>query len=148
MTPMTLERKIKDNSIEAGLYRLGIAAVVIIAAIAVLCLLIPAIPEWFFGTKCFVLSHTGWYCPGCGGTRAVIALLTGHPLWSLYYHPAVLYAVTVFGAFMITQTLQRLTGGRIRGMRYRDAYLYIAAAVILINWIVKNAFLYMGMPPL
>ena len=146
MTLMSSERKVRDNTIEAGLYRFGIAAVVIIAAIAVLCLAFPAIPEWFLGTKCYVLSCTGWYCPGCGGTRAVIALFTGHPLWSLYYHPIVLYAAAVFAVFMVTQTLQRLTGGRVRGMRYHDAYLYIAAAILLANWIVKNVFLYMGRP--
>ena len=146
MTLMTSEHKTKDNSIEAGLYRFGIAAIVIIAAFFLLCAMIPGIREWLVTRQCFILSHTGWYCPGCGGTRAVIALLHGHPLRSLYYHPAVLYAVTVFAAFMITQTLQRMTRGRIRGMKYRDAYLYIAAAVVLINWIVKNVFLYMGRP--
>ena len=132
------------QTVEQGLYRFGIAAIVIIAAIAVSCALFPQIPEWLLSRRCTVLAHTGWYCPGCGGTRAVIALLHGHPLASLYYHPIVLYAGAVFTVFMVSQTLQRLTGGRVRGMRYRDIYLYIGIAVILINWIVKNVFLYFG----
>ena len=39
---------------------------------------------------CLFHLVTGFYCPGCGGTRAVKAMLTGHFLKSLCYHPAVL----------------------------------------------------------
>ncbi|MBQ6855594.1 MAG: DUF2752 domain-containing protein, partial [Lachnospiraceae bacterium] len=35
---------------------------------------------------CMFRMLTGLYCPGCGGTRAVKALLTGHPIQSFLYH--------------------------------------------------------------
>ena len=41
---------------------------------------------------CFFHRITGYYCPGCGGTRATSALLHGHFLQSLYFHPFVGYA--------------------------------------------------------
>lgn len=48
--------------------------------------------EWIAqGAPCFIYSLTGWYCPGCGGTRAVKALLCGRLFDSIYYHPAVPY---------------------------------------------------------
>ncbi len=34
---------------------------------------------------CMMQKLTGLYCPGCGGTRAVRALLAGHPLQSFLY---------------------------------------------------------------
>lgn len=40
---------------------------------------------------CMIHSMTGYYCPGCGGTRATYALLHGKIITSLYYHPIVVY---------------------------------------------------------
>ena len=67
---------------------------------------------------------TGIYCPGCGGTRAAYALLCGKPLLSLYYHPIVLYTVVVGAAFLVTQTIGRLSRGRFRAVvHFRPVYL-------------------------
>ena len=60
------------------------------------------------GYTCMVYRLFGFYCPGCGGTRAVSALLAGHPLSATWYHPLVTYTVVIFGGFMLTQTLDRL----------------------------------------
>ena len=41
---------------------------------------------------CLFHLATGYYCPGCGGTRAITSLLHGQILNSFLYHPVVLYA--------------------------------------------------------
>ena len=51
------------------------------------------------GYPCLFRAVTKIYCPGCGGTRAVYLLLTGHPVLSFLYHPIVLY--TVFACIYI-----------------------------------------------
>ena len=80
---------------------------------------------------------TGFYCPGCGGTRAVRALLQGKILLSFLYHPFVLYCVTIAGVFMMTNTLQLLGKNRWKiGLKYRHGYLYGGVAVIIVNWIL------------
>lgn len=91
---------------------------------------------------CTLHSITGYYCPGCGGTRAVRFLLQGRVLKSLYYHPIVVYTA-VFGSwFMISQTIQRLSKGKIAiGMHYRDIYLWIALGLVLANCLIKNLVL-------
>ena len=91
---------------------------------------------------CMIHSMTGYYCPGCGGTRATYALLHGKIITSLYYHPIVVYGVVVGGWFMISQTIERLSQGKLCiGMRYRDLYLWIALTIAIVNCLVKNLVL-------
>ena len=69
-------------------------------------------------------------------------LLQGRVLKSLYYHPIVVYTA-VFGSwFMSSQTIQRLSKGKIAiGMHYRDIYLWIALGLVLANCLIKNLVL-------
>ena len=71
--------------------------------------------EGYVKTRVFHGTYSE-YCPGCGGTRAAYALLCGKPLLSLYYHPIVLYTVVVGAAFLVTQTIGRLSRGRFRAV--------------------------------
>lgn len=92
---------------------------------------------------CLTHALTGYYCPGCGGTRAFCALLTGHPLRALYYHPIVPYTAAVGGWFMLSQSVQYLSRGKIRiGLNFRPIYLYLAAGILLGNWALRNALLF------
>jgi hypothetical protein len=98
--------------------------------------------------RCAFHAATGYYCPGCGGSRAVAALFQGRLLRSLYYHPFVLYSAVIGGWFMVSQRIERLSRGRWQiGMHYRNIYLWIALALILLNCIIKNAVLaFTGIP--
>lgn len=120
--------------------------VLIVLVLAVLLMVQAGVLDRFGGLPpCVLHSRTGLYCPGCGGTRAVIALLHGHILASLYYHPIVVYTAIVGGWFMISQTIQRFSQGKLRiGMHYRDIYLWLALAIVVINCLVKNLVLILG----
>lgn len=39
--------------------------------------------------QCRFHQLTGFLCPACGNTRAVLALLQGHPLRSIGYNPMI-----------------------------------------------------------
>ena len=83
---------------------------------------------------CMIHSMTGYYCPGCGGTRATYALLHGKIITSLYYHPIVVYGVVVGGWFMISQTIERLSRGKLSGEKscacnHRDCAAWIILTV-------------------
>ena len=90
---------------------------------------------------CLLLSITGFYCPGCGGTRALEAFLRGRFLLSLWYHPLVVYGAVIITGFMGTHTLERLKIGRVKGWKFHSWYLYGALAVVAGNWILKNILL-------
>ncbi len=92
---------------------------------------------------CTLYRLTGIYCPGCGGTRSTIYLLTGHPIRSFIYHPVVFYAGAVGGWFMLSQTIERISRHRFKiGLKYRDSYLWIALILAIVNFILKNVFLF------
>lgn len=92
-----------------------------------------------FSLPCIFWELTGYYCPGCGGTRACAALFRGEIVRSFLCHPVVVYTAVVFAWYMISHTIEYLTRGRLAvGMRYRDLYLYLASAIILIQWVVRN----------
>lgn len=94
------------------------------------------------GLPCLFHFLTGAYCPGCGGTRAVKALLRGDVLRSVYYHPLVLYGAVLYFWFMVSNTAEYLSGGKWKiGMRYRRWYVAGGVGLLILNFIMKNAAL-------
>lgn len=94
------------------------------------------------GIPCMFFTRTGYYCPGCGGTRAVYAFLSGHLLKSIYYHPLVPYIGIGGGLYMISHTLYYLTKGKIKGICFRNVYAYIMIIIIVIQFVYKNVLIY------
>ena len=126
-----MEKKKTSTAMDNGLYITGWC---IIGTLLLLVLFIKAtniqLSKYLF--PCVLHSLTGLYCPGCGGTRAVAFLLHGDFLHSLVYHPFVPYAFVLCTWFMISQTIERLSKGRLRiGMHFREAFLWIALAIII-----------------
>lgn len=128
------------RSTEDNLYILGCFFLVgcIVAGVLFMKVLLPHISL----PPCVLYDNFGLYCPGCGGTRAVISLLHGHLLQSLWYHPLVPYAAVLYSTFMLTQTVARLTHYRyFHGMKFHNWYLYATIVIVAVNWILKNALL-------
>lgn len=101
--------------------------------------LLPDRAREVFLVPCVFHSVTGFYCPGCGGTRAVAVLLEGNVLASALYHPIVAYAAGFYVWFMASHAVERLSGRRFKvGLLFRSWYLYVALAVVVLNFFVKN----------
>lgn len=93
-------------------------------------------------SHCMMQIVTGLYCPGCGGTRAVLALLLGHIRLSFYFHPLIVYIAAIFAAYMLTHTAEYLSRGRLRiSLHFHILFVYIAIGLVLVNWIVRNILL-------
>lgn len=97
--------------------------------------------SWMFHMPCLFHLLTGWYCPGCGGTRAVKYLLQGNFMMSLQYHPLVLYTVAAVlvkaAAFAAAKALKR----REYSPGHGKLLVYGALVVVIVNWCVKNYLL-------
>ncbi len=130
-----MKRK-RDEILEKNLYMAGWC---FLGAIAVLELAGHIFPLKLNLPPCVVHRFTGYYCPGCGGTRACMELLKGHIVRSFLAHPVVVYGAGIYLWFMLSHTVERISRGRLKiGMKYTDRYLYAAAVIILVQWIAKN----------
>lgn len=131
-------RKISGTrrTLEDELFRIGLTALAAAVALAVLyqCILRDYLPE----VPCFFSTFLGFYCPGCGGTRALTALLHGHFLRALWYHPFVPYFAFVYFGFLMTQGLHKLGIKGMRGWKFHNWYLWGGLAILAVNFIVKN----------
>ena len=130
---------VMKSSLEEKLYKIGLFLVPV--GILGFLLYDKVILHYFAGIPCVLYYFLGIYCPGCGGTRAVKALLDGAVLQSAWYHPLVLYSVILFGGFMVTHTLERFHVKGICGWRFHSWYLYGALAILILNFILKNILL-------
>ena len=92
--------------------------------------------------ECRFKEVTGLYCPGCGGTRAVKALFSGHIIKSVIYHPFVPYCVLMWIVYEGSHLLEMIHVPKAKGMRFRYIYIYIGIFIIFINWIIKNILLF------
>ncbi len=129
------------NDICVTLYKLG-KIVFIIGFIA--------LPLYYLGAfkalepynYCAFKRIVGIYCPGCGGTRALKAMLSGNFAASLLYHPAVLYFTVFYIIFMLRMFFMlRFNIGRVSYKRVLF-FIWVGIGLILIQWVGKNAALF------
>lgn len=132
-------KKFLDSDMDNMLYWLSIVVILLTA-------IIYFAQVWFVNAtgrydllECRLKAMTGISCPGCGGTRALKSLIKGDILSSLYYNAFATYGAVVYGVFFVTQTLQRITKGKIKGIKFRMIYLWIAIAILIIQYILKLA---------
>ena len=93
------------------------------------------------GFPCLFHLMTGLYCPGCGGTRAVRALLRGNLAMSLQYHPLVPYMAAVILLELASLGISKATKNPRWYLGHELGFVYGGVAIILLNWIFKNYML-------
>lgn len=136
---LIIDKMKEQKCLEEELYQIGLG--ILAAAVLFLPFFVSVIlPKLDLSrSSCVFFLLFGAYCPGCGGTRAVNALLHGHFLQSLWYHPLVLYGAVLYLSFMISWTMARFrVFGIKRGIAFRAGYLYAMVVIIAVNFIAKN----------
>lgn len=130
-----IEEKTKDT-LEDELFRIGVAALTAIILLAVLYLCV--LRNVLLPVPCFFTTILGIYCPGCGGTRACLALLHGQFLKAVWYHPLIPYSAVIYLGFMLTQGLHRLGFQKVRPWKFHYWYLWVGIGILVTNFILKN----------
>ncbi|WP_433255799.1 DUF2752 domain-containing protein [Streptosporangium sp. CA-135522] len=87
---------------------------------------------------CPFLMLTGFYCPGCGGLRAVHALAHGDPVSALGLNPLVVAAVPVLALVWGRWTVRSWRGEPFNGKAVRPVYVWAFLALMIVFWIMRN----------
>ena len=95
------------------------------------------------GGECLFRKVSGFYCIGCGGTRAFNYLVHLHILKSLYFHPFVPYTYFAYFFYTINSFLYRHNKKCIAKLS-PFVLIYIGLGILTINFLVKNIAIFFG----
>ncbi len=131
---MIYKKKLGDT--DRLLYEIGLVALGICIA-AVLLYFCTGINILGLKYPCLFNKFTHLCCPGCGGTRAMRALLHGEILKCIYDYPPLIYGVVVYVVFMVRCFLYKHFGIRKSPDGAVVKHIYIFLALMIAQWIVK-----------
>ena len=134
------ETEKQDIRMQMTLYQMGKVLALLFAVFIILWKTGMLDPLLRIDGKCLFYKVTGVFCPGCGATRAFFALLSFHPLKSLYYHPAFFYFVICYVAIMSNCFLYLHFKGSLMSEKSTKILLYTGVALLMLQWFVKLGF--------
>ena len=136
------------GEIDRIFYMLGKVALAVVLA-AVLLYFCTGISVLRIYNPCLFYQLTGYYCPGCGGTRSLRAILEGDLIFALYAYPPIPYAIVTYTIFMVRcfvrkhfaskQSLPGEENGKTDHRRDEIVlpYIYVGVALVILQWIAK-----------
>lgn len=92
-----------------------------------------------FNETCFILKYFKFYCPACGGTRAVQALFNLDIINSIKYNPLVIYTGFSFYLYSILDIFRinkKIDEKKI--VITRKVLIYTGLIIMIISTILKN----------
>ncbi len=94
-----------------------------------------------FSSECFLRTHWGIYCPGCGGTRALVALMQGKIIQSIKYNPITILFLIDFFTMSTLKEIER-RNGKYYTAKFRKIINICFLIFIFAFFIFRNFLLY------
>lgn len=88
--------------------------------------------------SCPFLMMTGYYCPGCGMTRLVYALVHGDVGTAFGLNPLLFLMLPVFAYLYVRWTVMTARGLPMRTVLFRPAVVYSFVGLLIVYWVVRN----------
>ena len=89
--------------------------------------------------RCSFLSLTGYKCPGCGGQRAVHALLNGDVAGAFRFNALLMIAVPWMGLCLFAES-RRTRNPRLYARLNPESLMSLFLALTLLWWLLRNIF--------
>jgi hypothetical protein len=86
---------------------------------------------------CFFYTVTHFYCPGCGNTRTVLALLHGHPLQALHNNAAFCYLLVVL-VLLYLQKVLRCFGKSVQLLPKGNWFPIVSVCICMAYCLIRN----------
>ena len=96
----------------------------------------------FLGTSCLFASTTGLPCPGCGSTRAFLALLDGDIAESLRLHPLLIPSLIMVCIYIIVWLTHDRTP------RWMETVLIALAIALIVLFAIRMLLYFPNNPPM
>ncbi len=90
-----------------------------------------------FPFPCVLYSFTGYYCPGCGGTRALSALLKGHIIRSFIDNPVIILTA-VYCILLYLQLFIRTFFNEKKIIPDSRLFNLILSGMLIIYYLIRN----------
>ena len=94
------------------------------------------------GLKCSMVENLHIYCPGCGGTRSVYALLHLDIISSIRYNIVVPFGIFVFLFYDIRAIISVVKKEENFFEKQKFILVYVFIGILLINFVVRNILLW------
>ena len=108
----------------------------VIAVTAYLYFINPA--TFRFHPKCSFYALSGFYCPGCGTSRALHQLLHGNLLGALAFNPLAVIVLPYLIYSLISYSLLVIRGRPLPGRLWPGWVIYAFLGVLIAFWILRN----------
>ncbi len=93
-------------------------------------------------SECSIRENFQIYCPGCGGTRAVVELLQLHFWKSFCYNPIPIGILVDFLINIITISMEKYQGEKYKYIRIHIRSKQAVLMVLFLFFVVRNLLLY------
>lgn len=93
-----------------------------------------------FTISCWFERLTGWYCPGCGVTRMLFAIIEGNFYQAFRFNPLV-FILLIFAAILLVNYLICYKKGEIQAALYKQTphWFWIVLLIIVLAYgILRN----------
>lgn len=94
--------------------------------------------------ECVFHKVTGLDCPGCGMTRASIAIVKFEFIESIKFNVTVMYGFICYIVFMIVQTSHKYFGTKGFSEKLVGILIYIGVAVLILQFFIKIILCFTG----
>lgn len=111
-------------------------------ALAVVVFLIASKLSMDAGIKCVLAEKALLYCPGCGGTRSLYALLKLDILTALRYNFALPFAVFVYIYYNVKAIISVIKKKDDFFKTEKFILVYVFIGILILNFIVRNVLLW------